>query len=98
MDYSSANTALWRAILQIGMIAAAVIAATVLRRKIAFVRKSLLPTAVAAGFLLLLLRELNLLRIDAETMEMLTYHALAIGFSPKRGIRSDMAIKPIASA
>lgn len=80
MDYSSANTELWAPILQIGLIAASVIVATILRRKIAFVRKSLLPTAVLAGFLLLLLRTAGILHLDGNTMETLTYHGLAVGF------------------
>jgi len=53
MDFSSANTALWNPIIQIGIIAGLILGANVLRRKFAFVRKSLMPTAVLAGFVLL---------------------------------------------
>lgn len=80
MDYSAANTALWNILIQFGIIAAAVIAANFLRRKLAFFRKSLLPTAVLAGFLLLLLRSLGLLEMDRNMLEIITYHGIAIGF------------------
>ncbi len=80
MDYSSANVSLWNLIIQVGVIAAAVLVSNGLRRKIALVRKSLMPTAVIAGFLLLLLRATGVLRLDTAMLEMLTYHGLAIGF------------------
>ncbi|MDO5111735.1 MAG: hypothetical protein Q4E65_05490 [Clostridia bacterium] len=80
MDYSSANVSLWKLIIQLGVIAAAVLVSNGLRRKLAFVRKSLMPTAVIAGFLLLLLRTTGVLQLDTAMLEMLTYHGLAIGF------------------
>jgi ESS family glutamate:Na+ symporter len=39
-----------------------------------------MPTAVLAGFVLLLLRNANLLDINAMFLEMITYHGIAIGF------------------
>ena len=80
MDFSSANTGLWSAIIQLGIIAATILGANVLRRKLPFVRKTLMPTAVLAGFVLLLLRNANLLDINAMFLEMITYHGIAIGF------------------
>lgn len=80
MDFSAANTELWNPVIQIGMIALLILLANVLRRKITFVQKSLLPTAVIAGFVMLLLRQLDIFPIDTQFLEMLTYHALAIGF------------------
>lgn len=80
MDYSAANVALWNPILQICIIAVLVIISNILRLKIPFVRKTLMPTAVLAGFLLLGLRYTGLLVIDTRFLEMITYHALAIGF------------------
>ena len=50
MDYSAANQALWGGLIQFGILAAAIIIAQFLRRKISFFRKSLMPTAVLAGF------------------------------------------------
>lgn len=80
MDYSASNAALWNVLIQFGIIAAAVIAANFLRRKLAFFRKSLMPTAVLAGFLLLILRSVGLLRMDSNMLEIITYHGIAIGF------------------
>ncbi len=80
MDYSAANTELWRFIIQLGIMAGALVVANLLRREIPFVRKSLMPTAVLGGFLLLLLKSLNLIPLDAEVLETVTYHGIAIGF------------------
>ena len=46
MDFTSANTGLWSAIIQLGIIAATILAANVLRRKIPVIRRTLMPTAV----------------------------------------------------
>ena len=51
MDYSAANHALWSIIIQLGMIAGAVLFASFLRQRISFIRRSLMPIAVLAGFL-----------------------------------------------
>ena len=80
MDYSAANTALWNVLIQFGILAAAIIVANILRRKIPFFRNSLLPTAVLAGFLLLILRSVGVIRLDGQLMEMITYHGIAVGF------------------
>ena len=80
MDYSAANVGLWNILIQFGIIAAAIIAANFLRRKIPFFRKSLMPTAVLSGFLLLILRSTGLIHMDLNMLEMITYHGIAIGF------------------
>ncbi len=93
MNYSASNTELWNIIIQIGLIALFLLLANVLRRKVPFFRKSLMPTAVLAGFLFLILRTAGLYLFKAETLaslpynpfdtkllEMLTYHGIAIGF------------------
>lgn len=80
MDYSAANHALWNFIMQLGIIAGAVLLANFLRQKIALIRKSLMPVAVLAGFLVLIAKYLGLIRLDAELMEMLVYHGIALGF------------------
>ena len=80
MDYSAANTALWNILIQFGILAAAIIVANVLRRKIPFFKESLMPTAVLAGFLLLILRSVGVLKLDGAMLEMITYHGIAIGF------------------
>jgi len=80
MDFSSANTSLWNPVIQIGIISGLIILANLLRRKIPFVRKSLMPTAVLGGFILLILRWIGIIDIDPIFLEKLTYHALAFGF------------------
>lgn len=80
MDYSSANTELWSPIIQIGIIAALILLANVLRRKVTLFRKSLMPTAVLAGFVLLLLRSVGIVKMSTEFLDTLTYHTLALGF------------------
>jgi len=80
MNFSASNITLWDAVIQFGIISAIMLAANVLRRKVAFIRKSLAPTAVLGGFLALLLRILGLVKLDSEFLEILTYHTIAIGF------------------
>ncbi len=80
MDFSSANTSLWSPIIQIGIIAGLILLANVLRRKVKFIRQSLMPTAVLAGFILLLLKATNLIPINTDFLETITYHTIAIGF------------------
>lgn len=80
MDFSATNLVLWNAMLQLGILAGIMLFANVLRRKVAFFRLSLIPTAVLAGFIGLILRVTNLLPIDGTLMEMITYHTIAIGF------------------
>ena len=53
MDYSAANTALWNVVIQLGLIAGAILLANYLRARFRFVRKSMMPVAVLGGFILL---------------------------------------------
>lgn len=80
MDFSASNHSLWNIVIQFGIIAAAILVATLLRRKTPFIRKSLLPTAVLAGFILLILRSTKVLNLDTDFLKMMTYHGIAIGF------------------
>ena len=80
MDYSAANSALWNIVIQLGLIAGAILLASYLRARFSFVRKSMMPIAVLGGFLLLLSKYLGIVRIDGELMEMLVYHGIALGF------------------
>lgn len=72
----------WNLMIQLGIIAMAILVSNCIRRKIKFVKNSLLPTTVIGGILLLVLKFIpffdNL--IDKDFMEMLTYHALGLGF------------------
>ena len=80
MDYSAANVSLWNGIIQLGYIAAAILLCNRLRNRVEFIRRAMMPVAVMAGFLLMLLKNFGLLNIDNNFMEFLTYHGIAIGF------------------
>ena len=80
MDFSSANAGLWNPIVQIGIIAGLILLANTLRQKIAIIRNSLMPTAVLAGFILLILRTFNIIEVNPSYLESITYHAIALGF------------------
>ena len=80
MDYSAANSSLWNIIIQLGLIAVAILAANLLRSKVTFIRRAMMPVAVMAGFLLLIFKYTGLIRIDGSIMEILVYHGIALGF------------------
>ena len=80
MDYSAANTALWNIVIQLGLIAGAILVCNMLRNKVKFIRSAMMPVAVMAGFVLLILKYTGLIRIDGEIMEILVYHGIALGF------------------
>jgi len=70
----------WNFVIQMGLLAAILMLANVMRRRVPFFKKALMPTAVLAGFIALLLRITNIVRLDTALMEMVTYHTIAIGF------------------
>ncbi len=76
-DYST-----WDFIVQMGIIAVAIGVGNTIRRKVSFVKRSLLPTAVIAGFLMLACTAIPWIadKINTSFMESLTYHALGLGF------------------
>lgn len=80
MDYSADNQELWSFIIQLGLIAGAILLAQLLRQKVSLIRKSLMPVAVLAGFLLLIAKYAGLVKLDGAIMETLVYHGIALGF------------------
>ncbi len=80
MDFSAANRGLWDIFVWGGVIALLLLLANLLTRKVGFIRKSLMPVAALAGFLLLALRASGLLKFPPDLLEMVTYHGIAIGF------------------
>ena len=80
MDYSAANTALWTPIIQLGYISVALLAAYALCSEVPAIRKSMVPAAVIAGFVLLAFKLVGVVKIDSYFMEALTYHGITIGF------------------
>ena len=80
MDYSASNMGLWNVIIQLGLIAGAILLAGFLRQRVHFIRKTLMPVAVLGGFILLLARYIGLVGVDTALMEILVYHGIALGF------------------
>lgn len=84
----------WIGVVFVFILAALLLAGNIIRRKVAIFRKSLLPTAVIAGILGLVLKEAvfrplatNGILVTLEEIEsfnkflnVITYHALALGF------------------
>ena len=72
----------WSFLIQLSIIAGMIIIANILRRKIKFIRNSLLPTAVLGGLLILVLKFIPWVDdlINSQLMEMITYHMLGLGF------------------
>ncbi len=70
----------WNFIIQLGIIAGAVLVSELLTSKVSLFRGLRMPIGVMAGFLLLILKSVGLVNINAELMEMLVYHCIALGF------------------
>ena len=47
MDYSAANLSLWNIIIQLGLIAGAILLANLLRQRVPFIRRSLISAGCA---------------------------------------------------
>lgn len=79
---SFATTEAWGWLLQFCIIAIGLLAGNILRRKVPMLRKSLIPSALLGGALLLCLKAIpgmdNI--VDKQSMEVITYHALGLGF------------------
>ena len=79
---SFAAPEVWDTLIQVFIIALAVLAGNILRRKVKVLRRSLIPSALLGGLIILLFKiwaDFNGV-IDKRFMETVTYHALAIGF------------------
>jgi len=77
------NNDYWSFLNQIAFLAIVLLVSNVIRRKVKFLRKSLLPTAVFGGFIVLFIKEINILPegfFSVVLMEVITFHMLAIGF------------------
>ena len=82
----------WKTLLQIALLLGALLLGNTLRRTIPFLRKMFIPSALIGGLLLFILNIIfeaiakaagapsNIYLIDRRTMQIITYHALAIGF------------------
>ncbi len=79
---SFATPQAWQFLVQFFIIAIALIVANIIRRKVRLLSKSLIPTALIAGVLILCLKTIPAFQtsIDKSVMELVTYHALGLGF------------------
>ena len=79
---SFASPLAWAWLTQFFIIAAALLLANVIRRKISMLSKSLIPTALIAGILILIFKAFPIFNnlINKGAMEVLTYHMLGLGF------------------
>lgn len=85
-DFTLANyDAVWGFMVQLGSLLLFLLLGNILRRKIPFFRKCLVPSALLGGTLLLLVnvagKQLGVQLFDNQLMQVITYHCLAIGFA-----------------
>ncbi len=79
---SFATPEVWNTLVQFFIVAVAVLAGNVLRRKVKLMRRSLIPSALLGGLIILVFKLWPAFAdlIDKQFMEVVTYHALALGF------------------
>ena len=72
----------WQWLIQFCILATALLLGNVLRTKVPFLKKSLLPSALLGGLLLLIFKAIPGCKeiINKPMMEVVTYHALGLGF------------------
>ena len=79
---SFADSIVWSYMIQVFILVGALLIGNVIRRKIPFIRRSLMPTSLIGGLIILIIKfipEVNDF-IDEGFMEIITYHTLGIGF------------------
>ena len=79
---SFADSVVWKTLIQIFILAVAMLFGNTLRRKVKFIKNSLIPTALLGGLMILILKFIPQFKklINANFMEIITYHTLGIGF------------------
>ena len=85
-DFTLANYgAVWAFMVQFGLLLLFLMLGNLLRHTIPLFRKSLIPSALLGGALLLavdiIARQFGLTLVDNRLMQVITYHCLAIGFA-----------------
>lgn len=98
MDLSEYSV--WYYVVQLGIIFAGILLANTIRRKVSFIKNTLLPTSVLAGVIIFALKFVPWIKdfIDQSFMEVLTYHCLGLGFvalalkTDKKGKKSDKMV------
>ncbi|MCR4659365.1 MAG: hypothetical protein K5650_03605, partial [Bacteroidales bacterium] len=79
---SFADLSAWTWLIQFFIIVVAMLVANLIRCNVPLFRRSLLPSALLAGLLILCLKPLGFFStmVDKHVMEIVTYHALGLGF------------------
>ncbi len=85
-NFSLANyDAVWGFLVQFGLLMLFLLVGNIMRRKIPFFRKCLVPSALLGGAMLLIVnvigKQFNFVLVDNRLMQVITYHCLAIGFA-----------------
>lgn len=85
-DFTLANyDAVWSFLVQFGSLLLFLLMGNILRRKISFFRKCLVPSALLGGVLLLTVnvtgKQFGVTLFDNQLMQVITYHCLAVGFA-----------------
>lgn len=85
-DFSLANyNDVWGFLVQIGLLLLFLLLGNILRNIIPWFKKSLIPSALIGGGLLLLIdficKQFNVVLVDNRAMQIITYHSLGIGFA-----------------
>ena len=76
------DSSVWSFIAQMSIIFILILAANTVRRKVKIISNSLLPSSVIAGVFIFILKFIPFISkwVDETFMEVLTYHALGLGF------------------
>ena len=85
-NFSLANYgSVWSFLVQLGLLMIFLLVGNIMRRKIPFFRKCLVPSALLGGALLLIVnvigKQFHFVLVDNRMMQVITYHCLAIGFA-----------------
>ncbi len=85
-DFTMANYGeVWAFLAQLGLLFLFLLLGNILRRTIPLFRKCLIPSALLGGALMLviniILKQFHISMINNRTMQVITYHCLAIGFA-----------------
>ncbi len=75
----------WKVLVNVGLLLIALLLGNTLRRSVPFLRKAFIPSALIGGLMLFLAnlfseKVINVSLIDARIMQIITYHALGVGF------------------
>lgn len=73
---------IWSTLVQLSVVLLSILLGNVIRRKVKFIKNSLLPASVIGGTIIFILKFIPQVSkfIDSSFMEALTYHCLGLGF------------------